>query len=75
MRDYVKENIRDKCYFPCREPSGTMQMKASEDGTLYILAFDSDYSDNIGSYEVRFRVVKGKRSSASRAGASPAAGS
>ena len=52
-----------------------MQMKASEDGTLYILAFDSDYSDNIGSYEVRFRVVKGKRSSASRAGASLAAGS
>lgn len=58
LAEHVNPRIRNKCFFPCREEGGTMQQRAREDGTLYILAFDSDYSDNIGSYEVRFRVIR-----------------
>ena len=35
-----------------------MSMESSAAGTLYILAFDSDCSDNSGSYEVRFQVIR-----------------
>ena len=56
---YIPQSIRDKCFFPCRGPGGVMmEMEAQMDGTLYILVFDSDYSDNVGSYEVRFRVLR-----------------
>lgn len=55
-RHYRK--FSEKCFFPCREPDGRMSMKAPAAGTLYILAFDSDYSDNSGSYEVRFQVTR-----------------
>ncbi len=49
----------DVCFFPCRA-SGTgaeMARTVEEDGVVRILAFDSDYSDNAGSYSVRFTVI------------------
>ena len=36
-----------------------MARKAQEDGTLHILVFDSDFSDNAGSYEMRLRIKRG----------------
>ena len=57
-QDVRPARMRDRCFFPCREPGGVMEMKAQESGTLYILVFDSDYSDNSGSYEVRFNVIR-----------------
>ena len=62
LNKYVNEVDRDskKYFFPCREKNSTMKMDSTEDGIIYILAFDSDYSDNAGSYEVRFRVILAK---------------
>ena len=57
---HVREGIRDKCFFPCREDGGVMTKEAQEDGTLHILVFDNDFSDNAGSYEMRFRVMRRK---------------
>ena len=59
LNKHVNKVDRDsnKYFFPCREKNGTMKMDSTEDGIIYILAFDSDYSDNAGSYEVRFRVI------------------
>lgn len=50
--------LQQKCFFPCREQGGRMSMRSQTAGTLYILAFDSDYSDNSGSYELRFQVIR-----------------
>lgn len=59
LRAHVRKAIQNKCFFPCREEGGEMARKAQEDGTLHILVFDSDFSDNAGSYEMRFRVRRG----------------
>lgn len=61
---HVRTGIREKCFFPCREDGGLMKKEAAEDGTLHILVFDSDFSDNAGSYEMRFRIMRKKRSGA-----------
>ena len=34
-------------------------MHACEDGTVTILAFDKDYKDNEGVYEIEFSVLRG----------------
>ena len=60
LPEYVRPGIRDKCFFPCREKGGRMRQVAQEDGTVHILVFDSDFSDNAGSYEMRFRITRRK---------------
>ena len=66
---YMQEgsDMKGKCFFPTRiarsehdpELDSVMEKKATEDGVLYILAFDSKYSDNVGGYEVKFRITRG----------------
>ena len=56
----IKEvsQMKGKCFFPNRLSGGRMEKKADKNGILYILAFDNDYSDNSGSYEVAFRIER-----------------
>ena len=35
-----------------------MKKQAAKDGALHIVAFDSQYSDNAGDYEVKFLVIR-----------------
>ena len=55
---YVKPRLRGQCFFPCREDGGITEMEASEDGTAWILVFDSRHQDNDGVYEVEFTVIR-----------------
>ena len=64
LPQYVQLNIRDWCFFPCREPSGLMEKTALQDGPAYILVFDKEYEDNAGAYEVKFSVTRPGRRSA-----------
>ena len=53
----------DVCFFPCRESGesghgAAMERTVRQDGVVRILVFDSDYSDNAGSYSVRFTVIR-----------------
>ena len=59
LHQYVQERLRDRCFFPCRAPKGMMEMAATEDGPVHLLAFDSEYEDNEGVYEVEFSVHRG----------------
>ena len=56
--------MRDECFFPNRIPGGRMALEARSSGILYLLAFDNDYSDNSGSYEVAFRIERPERPAA-----------
>ncbi len=60
-----ESDMKDKCFFPARvsrsaragevlEP--VLERWAQQDGVLHVLAFDSDYDDNAGSYEIKFRI-------------------
>ena len=56
---HTKSNLQDhNCFFPCRKDGGVMKTKAKQDGTLHIIAFDSNFGDNAGKYEVKFRVSR-----------------
>ena len=47
--------MKDQCFAATR----TMEEKsAEEDGVLYIYAFDKNYRDNAGTYEVKFRIER-----------------
>lgn len=54
--------FEETCFFPCIEKSGTREKKALQDGIVRILAFDSAYHDNAGSYEVRITIRRQKTS-------------
>lgn len=44
------------CWFPCRD--GKMDAVAQEDGSIHILVFDHNFDDNIGGYEVEFKITR-----------------
>lgn len=46
-------------FFPTRKDVG-IKRKINRDGVLRIAAFDSNYSDNAGSYEVKFSITRPK---------------
>ena len=64
--NYIKpdSDMKGRCFFPTRmarmnnniseEPN--MRKTAAANGTLYIFAFDSNYRDNAGAYEVKLRI-------------------
>ena len=67
FEDYLSSDMKDKCFFPTRidrenGENGTLRSArpqvADQDGVLHILAFDSIYDDNAGSYEVKFRIKR-----------------
>ena len=66
---YMNEetDMRGKCFFPTRNDritdqnivlSSVMENTVDQDGVLHILAFDSRYEDNAGSYQVKFRIIR-----------------
>lgn len=59
LREHIQAGIRDKCFFPVR--GKRMEMQASESGVICILAFDSEFEDNQGAYEVKFTVTRPSR--------------
>ena len=60
LAGHVNAQLQSICFFPCQSIGGTMKQKATEDGVIYILAFDgaNDYTDNTGSYEVVFSITR-----------------
>lgn len=50
-----ESEMRDKC-FPVTREGKTYTMKGS--GVLHIYAFDRNYRDNAGSYEIKFRIER-----------------
>ena len=58
LKRFVKPHMQKKCFFPVRIGDGMMQEYAREPGVVYILAFDSKYGDNAGSYEVKLRITR-----------------
>jgi hypothetical protein len=56
---YFKQTIKNfNSFFPCRGKDGQMSAKALTDGTIHILAFDSTFEDNCGSYTVKFLITR-----------------
>ena len=53
----LKENseMKNNCFFPTRARE---EIGVEGDGVLYIYAFDRNYRDNAGNYEVRFRIER-----------------
>ncbi|MBL7727166.1 MAG: hypothetical protein JNM68_05755 [Dinghuibacter sp.] len=49
--------------YPCNVPDGRLSAVAGADGAIHILAFDSDFQDNAGSYTVGLIVVRYDRPS------------
>lgn len=47
--------MKNNCFFPTRARE---EISLEADGILYIYAFDSNYRDNAGSYEVKFRIER-----------------
>lgn len=45
-------------FFPCNLPGGTMFAAASTGGTAYILAYDSQFSDNQGAYNIEVCIMR-----------------
>ncbi|WP_025762614.1 hypothetical protein [Dyadobacter tibetensis] len=61
---YYSQAIKDKnAFFPCPVPDGRMSGKATISGAVHVLAFDSNFQDNAGSYNVGLIVVRGLRPS------------
>ena len=56
LATHVPAGIQDKCFFPVR--GREMQMTASKAGVICILAFDSEFEDNEGAYEVKFTITR-----------------
>ena len=46
------------CFFPTRKKDGTMDEAAKADGVIHIIAFDSNYADNLGLYEVSLQIMR-----------------
>ena len=57
LPQYVHQDFRNRCFFPCRKAGGLMEMPALKNGTAYILAFDAKHEDNAGVYVVEFTVI------------------
>lgn len=56
---YFSNSIKDKnSFFPCRNKGGKMSAKASQDGTLNLIAFDQKFEDNAGSYSVKLVITR-----------------
>ena len=55
---YFPKGIQGSAFFPCRGDGGQREMEAPEDGAAWILAFDHEYKDNHGVYEVDFSVIR-----------------
>ncbi len=64
---YVKSDsdMKGRCFFPTRidrEEDSTlvsvMEKTAQQDGVLHMFAFDREYEDNAGNYQVKFRITR-----------------
>ena len=60
LEKHVSTEMNGRCFFPARVDDGTMGKSAKEPGALYILAFDSEYGDNAGSYQVKVRIIRSR---------------
>ena len=58
LKVQTSKNMRGKCHFPNRMPGGKLEWVAKKAGVLHVLAFDSEYRDNAGSYAIRFRIIR-----------------
>ena len=47
--------MKNNCFFPTRARG---EISLEGDGVLYIYAFDKNYRDNAGNYEVKFRIER-----------------
>lgn len=57
-KDHLKDESEMKdgdCFFAIR---GGEAVEINGDGVLYIYAFDTDYRDNSGVYEIKFRITR-----------------
>jgi len=62
--DYYSQATKDKnAFFPCNVAGGKLSGTAGKAGAVHILAFDSNFSDNAGAYNVGVMVIRGVRPS------------
>jgi hypothetical protein len=61
--DYSAAAKKRNVLYPCPVPGGLMSATASIAGAINILAFDSTFDDNAGSYNVGLCIVRGQRQS------------
>lgn len=64
-----KSNMKGRCFFPVRFPNTDetgqppLEKKltelATEPGVMHIVAWDREYDDNSGDYDVTFRITRG----------------
>ena len=54
---FLSPDMRGKCFFPTRDELG-QERKVARDGILYVLAFDRDFKDNAGGYEVSLLIKR-----------------
>ena len=58
LHEHVPKELQEQCFFPCR--TGRREMEASQNGVICILAFDEDFSDNEGAYELKFTITRSR---------------
>ena len=56
LHKYVPLHNQGKCFFPY--PDGSMEGRATDDGTVHVLTFDKDHMDNDGAYDVEFTIIR-----------------
>lgn len=53
---FLSRDMKGKCFFPVRGKQ--RERTATTDGVLYVLAFDENFKDNAGGYEIKLRIVR-----------------
>lgn len=62
--DYYSDTAKNaNLFYPCNVSGGLMSKTATEAGAMHVLAFDEDFSDNAGAYNVGIIVVRANRPS------------
>ena len=59
LPEYFSDNIkRVNSWFPSRKEGGLDEKTVTQNGPLHVLAFDSDFRDNSGSYVIKLKVTR-----------------
>ena len=59
LKTYVPDALKRECFFPVRfEGKTELCREAKDSGVLHILAWDNNYRDNSGDYDVKFRITR-----------------
>ena len=58
--EYYPPNVTaQNSFLPCNCEGGKLSKESGQDGTITILSFDENFSDNAGLYHIKISIVRG----------------